>query len=303
MAKRKRGKIQNYLEYYALRTAMFFIYLFPVSFARKIGQMFAAFAYYFIPVRKKHVIEMLSLSFPEKSSKEIKTIAKDVYKNFTKTVVDIMFFPKISAEKMKELMDYDNEELIDKIYKNGKGAIFLSAHFGNWELTALSFSQRYPVSVIVAKQSNPLVDKMIEDIRTNQGFKTINRDSMAYKGVLKALKRKEFVAILSDQDAGKQGIFIPFLGRLASVPKGPALFALRAKCPIITAFGVRDNNGKMTVKMQEIPLPDTGDEEENIRIILSEYNRRLEEVIRENPEQWFWFHRKWKTRPPEETQQ
>lgn len=296
----KRNKIQNYIEYYALRTAMFFIRLFPIKFAVKIGNCLAVFAYYFIPVRKKHIKEMLTLSFPEKSKKEINTIAKNVYKNFMQTIIEIMFFPKMSDEEIKDLMIYDNIELIDRIYKQGKGGIFLSAHFANWELTALSFAKRYPISVIVAKISNTLIDGMINDIRTKQGFETINRDTMAYKGVLKALKKKHFVAILCDQDAGKQGIFIPFLGRLASMPKGPALFALRAKCPIITAFGVRSDNGKMIVKMDEIPLPDTGNEEENIRIILSEYNRRLEQVVRENPHYWFWFHRKWKTRPPEE---
>lgn len=300
MAKKKRGKIQNYIEYYALKAAMSFVYLFPAAVARKIGRFLAAFAYYFVPVRKKHVIEMLTVSFPEKTSSEIKSIAKDTYKNFLSTMVDIMFFPKMSDEQIKKLMILDNEELIEKAYKNGKGTILLSAHFGNWELTALSFSKRHPMSVIVAKQSNPLVDKLINDIRTKQGFNAINRDSMAYKGVLKALRKNEFVAILSDQDAGKQGIFIPFFGRAASMAKGPALFAIRAGCPVLTAFGVRQPDGTMKVRISEILLPNTGEEEKDIEIITSEYAKRLEQAVRENPEQWFWFHRKWKTRPPEE---
>ena len=295
----KRSKVQNYIEYFALKVVMFVIYLFPAAFARKAGQALAVFAYYFIPVRKKHTIEMLTLSFPEKSPAEIRRIAKNTYKNFLKTVIDIMFFPKMSDEQIKKLMTYDDGGLFEKTYKNGKGAILLSAHYGNWELTALSFSKRYPMSVIVAKQSNPLVDKIINDIRTNHGFNAINRDSMAFKGVLKALKRNEFVAILSDQDAGKQGIFIPFFGRPASMAKGPALFAIRAGCPVLTAFGVSHPDGTMKVKIDEIPLPETGNEEKDIEIITTEYAKKLEQAVREHPEQWFWFHRKWKTRPAE----
>ncbi len=293
----KRSKFQNYVEFYALKGVMFFIYLFPRSLAQKTGQFFAVFMYYFIPIRKKHVISMLTISFPEKTKEEVLEIAKNVYKNFMNVMIDIMFFPKMSDEEIKNLMVFD-DTIIEKAYNQKKGSILMSAHFGNWELTALSFSKRYPMSVIVAKQSNGLVDKMMNDIRTKQGFNTIYKDNagQAFKSVIKALKENHFVAILSDQDAGKQGVFVPFLGRLASTPKGAALFALRAQCPIVTAFGVRQKDGTMLMKVGEIPLPNTGDQEKDVEIICAAYSKQLEDQVRAHPEQWFWFHRKWKTR-------
>jgi len=294
----KRSKIQNYLEYSFLKAAMFFMYLFPLSFALKIGQFLAAFIYYFVPIRKKHVIGMLSISFPEKSVKEIKQIAKNTYKNFMKTVIEMVFFPVLSDDMIKDMMVYENEQVITGVLSRGRGMILMSAHFGNWELTALAFSKSRPISVIVAKQSNPLVDKMINDIRTKKGFKTIDKDDkMAFRNILKTLRANETVAILADQDAGKQGVFVPFFGRPASTPKGPALFAIKAGSPLVSAFGIRQPDGKVKVKFQEIPFADAADDEEKIKIVNTKYSQMLEEIVREHPDHWFWFHRKWKTRP------
>jgi KDO2-lipid IV(A) lauroyltransferase len=295
----KRSKLQNYAEYYALKVATFFLYLFPLSFALKIGQFIAVFAYYLVPVRKKHIIESLTVSFPEKSKKEIYRIAKNTYKNFMNTAVEMAFFPILSDDDIEKMMFYENEEVITASLGRNKGVIFMSAHFGNWELTALSFSKTRPISVIVAKQSNPLVDKMMNDIRTKRGFKAINKDDkMAFRNIIKTLKANEAVAILADQDAGKQGAFVQFFGRPASTPKGPAIFAIKSGCAIITAFGVRQRDGRIKAKLTEIPLPNTGDMEEDIKIINTEYSRILEQTIKQNPDHWFWFHRKWKTKPP-----
>lgn len=302
----KRSNFQNYIEYYALVIVIFFIRLLGRKIAQKAGAFFAGFTYYFIPVRKKHVIEMLKDAFPEKSLKDVKAITKNAYKSFISTIIDIMFFPKMSDEQIMNMMVYDEKgmQVIENAYNQNKGTVLMSAHFGNWELTALSFSKKYPMSVIVAKQSNDLVDRMMNNIRTKQGFKTICKDdvSSTVRSVMKALKKNEFVAILSDQDAGKQGVFVPFFGKLASTPKGAALFALRAQCPLVTAFGIKQKDGKMKMKISEIKLPNTGNQDEDIRIINAQYSKQLEEVVRIAPQQWFWFHKKWKTRPEKETE-
>jgi KDO2-lipid IV(A) lauroyltransferase len=289
-------KLLYYLEYYALKSAMAFIYLLGQKAAFSFGNFAAYFIYYFIPVRKKHVLQSLALSFPEKSSSEIKKIAKNTYKNFARTMIEIMFFAKFDGQTLKNLMTIENEAVAERAFENAKGAVFMSAHFGNWELTALSFSQRHPMSVLVAKQANPFIDKLMNSVRTRQnGYKTISRDGNPYREVLRALKRNEFVAVLSDQDGGRQGCFVKFFGRPASTPKGAALFALRSGCPLITAFGVRQPDGTTKTYLEEIPAPNTGDSEKDIEIMCAKYSERLENFIRQYPEQWFWFHKKWKT--------
>ncbi|GHT41845.1 acyltransferase [Endomicrobiia bacterium] len=293
----KRTIFQNYVEYLSLNIIAFIVRLFPLKVSVKFSQYIAIFVYYFIPIRKKHVLAMLTQSFPEKSQKEIKLITKNVYKNFMRTIVEIIYFPIMTNEEIKKLLVCANEHLAEQSYALGKGTILMSAHLGNWELTALAFSKIYPMSVVVASQSNIFVDKMMNDIRTRHGFNIINRDKMAFRAVLNALKRNEFVAILSDQDASHHGCFVPFFGRLASTPKGAALFALRTKCRIIIALGIRQNDGVMKVEFTQVPIPNTGDEEKDIEIINTFYSKKLEDAIRKHPEQWFWFHRKWDTRP------
>jgi KDO2-lipid IV(A) lauroyltransferase len=293
----KRTKFQNYAEYIVLKTVIFFIRLFPFKFAVKVGETIGIVSYYIVNFRRSHVIDMLTQSFPEKSQKEIRIITRNTYKNFARTVVEIIFSPTMSDEEIKKLLVCTNEHLVENAYSKGRGTIFMSAHLGNWELTALAYSKIYPMSVVVANQSNVLVDKMMDNVRTNQGFSTISRDGMAFRDVMKALKRNEIVAFLADQDAGPQGVFIPFFGRLTSTPKGAALFALRAKSPIIIALGIRQKNGIMKVEFTEVPIPNSGDSNKDVEIINTFYLKKLEDIVRRYPEQWFWFHRKWKTRP------
>jgi KDO2-lipid IV(A) lauroyltransferase len=240
---------------------------------------------------------MLTISFPEKSTTEIRFIAKNVYKNFLRTIVEVIYFPIMSYREIKKLLICTNAHLIKDFYTAGKGIVLMSAHLGNWELAALIFSKIYPISVIVANQANQFVNKIINDIRTQKDYKTINKDNMNIKTILKCLKKNEILAILSDQDAGQNGVFVPFFGRLASTPKGAAYFAITAKCPIIIALSTRQKNGTIKVEFTEVPMPNTGNKETDIKIINSFYSKKLEEAVRKNPEQWFWFHRKWNTRP------
>jgi KDO2-lipid IV(A) lauroyltransferase len=270
---------------------------------RPLSLLFARFAafmmFYFIPIRKKDVIGGLRLAFPQKSLKEIKKIALAVYNNFTAVFVDFLFIPKMPVEKLDEMLIYDRE-LIERTLAQGKGLVLLSAHYGNWELSALSFAKKYQVALIVPNQSNGYVDRMLNEFRTQEGFHIINfnkNERIAFRGIVEALKKNKVLAILGDQDAGHLGLFIPFFGHIASTPKGPAVFALAAKSPIITAFGCRQKDGSMKMKTEILPIPNTGNREEDIKIINTIYYQRLEEVIREHPEQWFWFHRRWKSRP------
>lgn len=294
---KKNKNIQYKVEYFALKMLISFLHLFSVNTAKKIGFFLADVAFIFVPIRKKHIIDSLTKSFPNKSEQEIKKIAKDVYKQFVCTVVEIIFVSKMTDEQIKDIVNFENIYLIEQALKKGKGGVIMSAHFGNWEMLALSFAKRYPLSVIVAKQENPYFDKVINGIRSTRGYKTIYKE-FAPLGVLKALKRNEFVAILADQHAGVQGVYTPFFYREVSTPKGPAVFALRAKCPLYTGFCARQPNGRYVVTFEEIALPNTGDDEKNIEIVMTEYNKILQRHVEENPSFWFWFHRRWKSQKP-----
>ncbi len=290
---KKNKKLQHLTEYYALKVTMAFLYLFSMETAKKFGFFLADLAFKFVPIRKKHIISSLTKAFPNKTKEEINKTAKDIYKQFICTAVEIIFVSKMSDSQLKNFVNFENIYLVENALKAGKGAIMLSAHFGNWEMLAISFAKRYPLSVIVAKQENPYFDEMINGIRSNRGYKTIYKD-VAPIGVMKALKRNEFVAILADQHAGDQGVYTPFFFGDVSTPKGPAVFALRAKSPIIVGFCVRQPDGRYVATFEEIPVTYTGNEEEDIKVIMTKYNEILRKYVEKYPSYWFWFHRRWR---------
>ncbi|MDR1926742.1 MAG: lysophospholipid acyltransferase family protein [Endomicrobium sp.] len=295
----KRTNLQNYAEYYGLKILMFTVCLLHRSIAQFFGRILSFLLFYFIPVRKKQLLENIVLAFPEKSKQNVNLIAKNTYKTFARIFIDMFFIFKMSGDEVEKLLTYD-KNMIDKALARGKGLVLLSAHFGNWELSALALAKKYTVALIVAKQSNDFVNRIISSFRNKEGFNVIDfqrDDKMSFRHIIKALRKNYVLAILGDQDAGHQGVFIPFFGKLASTPKGPAFFAIHAGSPIITAFGVYQKDGSMKMKLEELPIPNTGDEKKDIEIINGIYNERLEDIIRENPEQWFWFHRRWNTRP------
>ena len=115
---------------------------------------------------------------------------------------------------------------------------------------------------------------------------------------MRALRKNGVVAILADQHAGVQGVYTPFFYREVSTPKGPAVFALKAKCPLYTVFCVRQPDGRYVSTFEEVPLPNTGDHEKDIEIIMTEYNRILQKYVEKYPSHWFWFHRRWKSQKP-----
>ena len=177
--------------------------------------------------------------------------------------------------------------------------MFVSGHFGNWELVGAKFSaEGFKVSAAVKTQSNSRVDRVQNEIRRGVGIGILRTDS-SVKEMMQALRRGEMIALVADQDAGKEGHFADFMGREASVFKGPAYFAWRLKVPLLTVFIYRQPGGKHLVVVDPPVMPDPEWDEETAVARLTELHvQRLEKAVRRAPEQYFWVHRRWKTRPP-----
>jgi KDO2-lipid IV(A) lauroyltransferase len=154
------------------------------------------------------------------------------------------------------------------------------------------------------EQNNPHVDALIHGIRTQMKMASIPRGA-ALRGILKALREKKFVAILADQDAGSNGLFVNFLGRPASTGRGPAAFVLKSQAPIVFLVAVRQPRGRHAVIAELLSfdfstngLRQNGeaDEEQQLRRITEAWTKVLEKYIRQYPDHWFWMHRRWKTK-------
>ncbi|MDZ7262193.1 MAG: lysophospholipid acyltransferase family protein [candidate division KSB1 bacterium] len=294
------NRIRHDLEYAAAITIGFIVRLLPLRLALFVGNRLGDLVFYIIPIRRRVTLDNLKRAFPEKSGREIKRIARRVYQNLGKVTVEHLRFPGLTPEKVRQLVKFEDEELLQWARQQGKGAVLISGHFGNWELMGAAISvMGYPISFIVAEIHNKLLDNLINQYRQKMGA-TIIPKGIAVRGVLRALRHNEFVAILIDQDAGKDGVFVDFLGQPASAPRGPALFVLKTGAPLIFGTALRQKNGTLRVIFEKMPCDHLREvTEENIAQITQTITHHLETYVRQYPDHWFWMHRRWKSKPPE----
>jgi len=289
-------KLKHKLEYFLVLSFRFFLNLLPYKTGIFLGSLIGELTYIIIPKRKKITLKNLTRCFRDKNPKSLKKIARSAYRNIGRSLAEYILFPKLNKDRISELVEIRGQEHLDYALKNKKGAVMVSGHFGSWELMGAAVRQRgYPVDFLVGEQHNLLVDNLMNRHREMMGIGIIKMGA-ATRGVIKALRQNRFIAMLSDQDAGRDGTVVSFFGYPASTPKGPAAFSLKTDSPMIMAFMIRENNGKQKVILHRIETEEkTGDKEKDINRLTQAYTSLLEEYVRKYPDHWYWLHRRWKS--------
>jgi KDO2-lipid IV(A) lauroyltransferase len=292
-------KAQHLIEYVALRCFSAVVRCLPLSFDRFLARRLADIVFYLVPIRKKVVLRNLTDAYNgTKNSDEIAHIAHRCYRQFAQTMIELTCFPRWGRSDISALVEIEGLDVVEQVRRLGKGGVFVGAHFGNWELMGAALALHAPVSFVVGKQENSRVDDLLNSFRVQKGIKLIPL-KLALRGVMRVLKDNGFIAILADQDAHADGAFVDFFGRPASTPRGPALFALRAGCPLVTGHIFRRSDGRFKVIFEIVPKPEpSGDETKDIEAYTAAHVRILERYCRQYPDHWFWMHRRWKTKQP-----
>ncbi len=267
------------------------------------GKRFGRFAARWIPLRREVALDNLRLAFPEKSEEERRAVYRGMLENLGLVLASFARFERETREPISETMRLVNPEAFAEAHRAGRGAILLSAHFGNWEaLVSTVAAAGHPVTILGGRQRNPLVEELFARYRTRMGLGAITVGK-SLKPILVALRRGDFVATLADQDGGPGGFFIDFLGRPASVQPGLFRLAARTGVPLVTGFAVREGDGwRGELQSPILPAPATSPEavEAEARRLAAHYTALVETYVRRYPDHWFWVHRRWKTRPPGE---
>jgi KDO2-lipid IV(A) lauroyltransferase len=252
-----------------------------------------------VPIRRDVALANLAAAFPERTEAERRGIYRRMCELLGITLAEFARFGGSRSEPLASWITIDNPGAIDRALLPGKGALLVTAHFGNWEALGAGMAELgYPMTAVGARQRNPLVEHLFTRYRENRGMANINVGK-SFRPLLKALHRGACVATLADQDGGPQGFFLPFLGRPASVQAG--LFRLLARwgVPMVTGFAIRENDRwRGEIQEPEFPRPDK-DPEDEARRLASVYSNRVEDYVRRYPDHWLWLHRRWRTRPPQ----
>jgi KDO2-lipid IV(A) lauroyltransferase len=251
-------------------------------------------------IRRDTVDGNLRIAFPDADSDWIEKTRLAAYEHLGREAAQMLRLSKLDEQAVIErTIPVGLDDLRDAL-SLGRGIILVTGHYGNWEIAAAAVASRgLPIGAIVRRQGNRLVDERLQQLRRNLGVETIYQ-GQAPSRVPRLLRSNGVVGIVGDQDARRSGIFVPFFGRLASTHRGPALFALRLGAPVFscTARRMPGKDVRYEVRGERVEFERTGELDRDVSALTSELARRLEKEIRLAPEQYFWFHKRWKTQPP-----
>ncbi len=279
----------NYITYTAIQILSKSISFLSRTQSINLAKFFGLVINKIFPKRKKVAKKNLEIAFPDKSESEINSIIKLTYQHYM-----ILMFEFLRQRNLKEKNISINIDSITKnLLSSDEGMILMTAHLGNWEMIIPILSQYKKSTVIVKVQRNSGGDKFLNEARS---FKNITLLPMktSKRTMIDALVGGEVLALASDQNAGSRGIKVSFFGSKASIPKGAAYFYYKTKCPIVVGFCILKKDFSYEFKLRNIEIEGTFDNTEDLFFsIHQKYSLLLEEEIKKNPEQYFWFHKKW----------
>ena len=293
-------RIAHYAEYIALRGTLAMVRHLGIARAGAFGARLATLGYRPLGIRREVVERQLKIAFPELGPIEIERIARGAYANLGRVAAEAAVLPLYGRGRVLDLFDdAENWEVVERARAGGSGILFVTGHLGNWELAGAYVAARgIPVDAIARHQANPLFDGYLTRTRERIGMRIVH-DERAVAQVPRAIRAGRGVAMLTDQETrGLASTWVPFFGRPAKTPRGPAVFALRLGAPLIFGCALRQPSGRYRMSFEEVPVERTGDLEADVDRIVALYTAALERWVRRAPDQYFWPHRRWKYPPP-----
>jgi KDO2-lipid IV(A) lauroyltransferase len=235
------------------------------------------------------------------TEKEVAGIAKKVFENLAMTFLEFMRQPWLKPSDLDGYVECVGMENLEKALSRGKGAIICTAHFGNWELLGAFLGLRgFPLDIVVREADHPVLEGFIQWVRMRSGNRIVSKQR-AMRRLMKSLSQNGIAGILLDQNVTRvEGVFVDFFGKKACTNKGPALLAASSGAAVLPTFILRTGKSHTVFIDKEIELMDSGDKARDAAENTARFTKVIEEMIRKHPEQWFWVHRRWKTRPPGE---
>ena len=295
----RRIKFRHRVEYFAGAGILWLLGLLPRRAARAVCEVIAAGSYYVWPRLRQVGLFNLRLAFPAWTERQRRRTLFRTFRGFGRMMADFASFPRLNRANIEDLIVYEGFEHYVRAQAQGRGVIFLTAHFGNWELSSFAHSlYGHIINFTVRPMDNPLLDAVITRYRCSSGGRPIDKNDFARRA-LQALKAGEAVGVLMDTNMlPGEGIFVEFFGRSACTTSAPARLARKTGAALVLGLTIWDPGlRKYRLHFEPVDWIAAGDVDEEIRANTANFTRLIEQLIRRYPEQWFWVHRRWKTRP------
>lgn len=267
--------------------------------------VFIAIGFRFTIRQRKIAYESIRIAFgEEKTPQEIRQIVKKCFEHVGRGMIELFYY-MAHPDKTKEDVKVIGKEYLDGALKKGHGVIAVTAHFGNFPLMMLNFSQSgYKTSSIIRPTRDVKVEQFLLKKRTQCGLNTvyaIPRQKCVAES-LKVLRNNEILFIPLDQNFGNgSGVFVDFFGQKAATATGPVVLSLRTKAAILPMFIMRNEGETHTIVIEPpVEIEQQPTEEQTIQLNIEKITKLIEQYIRKYPYEWGWMHRRWKSRPQTE---
>jgi KDO2-lipid IV(A) lauroyltransferase len=283
-------------------TTTFIIALFhwiPIGLRTRLFKLFFRGFYRVSAKQRLIALHNIHCAFPEKSMEEVEGLAKGVYRHFAIVAAEFFELPFITKENLHEWVEFEGLDYVEDTLKQGKGMLSIVGHFGNWELMTVAFPlMAYPIHIVYRPLDSPVLDNLTSWVRTKGGNILIPKGGSGKK-IVSLLKENKIMGILSDQNVAKsEGVFVDFFGRPACTSVGLAVLALQSGAPVVPAFMPRMPDGRYTLFfLPPVEVTRTDDYESDLRVNTQRFTKVVEDIVRQYPDQWFWIHQRWKTKP------
>lgn len=299
----KHGKVQTALEYATTRVLLTSLGWLPRPMAVAVGRSVGRIAYGLSDRLRRTGFRNLELALPDLEERERARILRGTFANLGRLLGEFSQFSRATPESLSRIVECKGLDNLRDAQSSGRGVILFTGHLGAWELSSFALSAfGYPMSFLVRRIDNPLVEQVIEKTRTRFGNRSIDKRS-AMRPMLRALRAGGTLGTLVDLNTQPhEGVFVDFFGIPASTTSGLAALALRTGASVLPVFVPWDEDQKRYILYVDPPLalPATGDQKEDVRQLTASLTAVVESYVRRFPQQWLWIHKRWNTRPARE---
>lgn len=273
---------------------------FPVNANLATARAFGSLLWTFDKKHRNRAMENITRSFPDMPRHEVERIARRSIEHFCELAMDVMFTTRIiNAETWHHYVHPKNFQAVLDIILHGKGAIMLTGHYGNWEILGYTLATLGIRSYNIARPiDNRYFDAWVLGVREKKGQIILSKRGVTTTAQ-EVLENKEILGLTADQNAGPKGMFVPFFGRMASTYKSIGLLAIQHQVPVVIGYARRRGNKfDFDMGVQDVIYPeDWKNQPDELYYITARYTRAIEMMVRDDPTQYLWIHRRWKTRP------
>ena len=273
----------------------------PAGWARGVARHWGWMLARVVRLRRAHVLASLARGFPGMTERERRVLYAEICVQQAANLMELMRFAGGREAELGELFEVHGEEIVKAALARGKGVLILIAHYGNYALLALQVPKlfRYPLSIVAKPLRNRALNGIWFGLQEKAGIRGIPSHN-AYRACVRALRNNELVGFMLDQNRpAAQGVFVDFFGQAASTTPGLALMSAQTGAPVVPVFMRRTPEGRHVVEVRKAIEPPPDREAATILAHTAAYTQIIEEEIRRHPEQWLWWHKRWKSRPGE----